>query len=76
MWENLAFAPLVCLLFAGQSPAALGQGMEWVLEAAEDATTPQEVAANRSADEHRPVVGDRGPCGAATRCLRRGYAGF
>ena len=40
MWENLAFAPLVCLLFAA-SPAALGQGMEWVLEAAEDATTPQ-----------------------------------
>jgi type IV secretion system protein VirD4 len=39
MWENLAFAPLACLLFAA-SPAALGQGMEWVLEAAEDVTAP------------------------------------
>jgi type IV secretory pathway TraG/TraD family ATPase VirD4 len=40
MWENLAFAPLACLLFAA-SPAAVGQGMEWVLEAAEDVTAPQ-----------------------------------
>ncbi len=35
MWENLAFAPLTCLLYAA-SPAATGLGMEWVLEAAED----------------------------------------
>ena len=52
MWENLAFAPLVCLLFAA-SPAALGQGMEWVLEAAEDATTPQkwpQIGAQMSTD--------------------------
>ena len=40
MWENLAFAPLACLLFAA-SPAALGLGMEWVLEAAEDVTMPR-----------------------------------
>jgi type IV secretion system protein VirD4 len=40
MWENLAFAPLTCLLYAA-SPAATGLGMEWVLEAAEDATAPQ-----------------------------------
>ena len=39
MWENLAFAPLTCLLYAA-SPAALGMGMEWVLEAAEDVTAP------------------------------------
>src|ERR1700758_3715484 len=39
MWENLAFAPLTCLLYAG-SPAGLGLGMEWVLEAAEDVTMP------------------------------------
>ena len=39
MWENLAFAPLTCLLFAG-SPAAVGLGMEWVLEAAEEVTDP------------------------------------
>jgi type IV secretion system protein VirD4 len=52
MWENLAFAPLVCLLFAA-SPAVLGQGMEWVLEAAEDATTPQkwpQIGAQMSTD--------------------------
>lgn len=39
MWENLAFAPLTCLLYAG-SPAAIGHGMEWVLEAAEDVNVP------------------------------------
>jgi len=39
MWENLAFAPLTCLLYAA-SPAAAGLGMEWVLEAAEDVTVP------------------------------------
>jgi type IV secretion system protein VirD4 len=39
MWENLAFAPLTCLLYAA-SPAALGFGMEWVLEAAEDVSVP------------------------------------
>jgi TraM recognition site of TraD and TraG len=39
MWENLAFAPLTCLLYAG-SPAAVGLGMEWVLEAAEDVSVP------------------------------------
>jgi hypothetical protein len=40
MWESLAFAPLTCLLYAA-SPAATGLGMAWVLEAAEDASTPQ-----------------------------------
>jgi type IV secretion system protein VirD4 len=39
MWENLAFAPLTCLLYAG-SPAALGLGMRWVLEAAENVAQP------------------------------------
>jgi type IV secretory pathway TraG/TraD family ATPase VirD4 len=39
MWENLAFAPLTCLLYAG-SPAAVGLGMDWVLEAAEDVSVP------------------------------------
>jgi type IV secretion system protein VirD4 len=39
MWENLAFAPLTCLLYAA-SPTAIGLGMEWVLEAAEDVTVP------------------------------------
>jgi type IV secretion system protein VirD4 len=39
MWENLAFAPLTCLLYAA-SPAATGLGMEWVLEAAEDVAVP------------------------------------
>src|SRR5258708_5116880 len=39
MWENLAFAPLTCLLYAA-SPAATGLGMEWLLEAAEDVTVP------------------------------------
>jgi type IV secretion system protein VirD4 len=39
MWENLAFAPLTCLLYAA-GPAATGLGMEWVLEAAEDVDIP------------------------------------
>ena len=39
MWENLAFAPLACLLYAA-SPAAIGLGMEWVPEAAEDVSIP------------------------------------
>jgi type IV secretory pathway TraG/TraD family ATPase VirD4 len=39
MWETLAFAPLTCLLYAA-SPAATTLGMEWALEAAEDATVP------------------------------------
>jgi type IV secretion system protein VirD4 len=39
MWENLAFAPLTCLLYAA-SPAAIGFGMDWVLEAAEDVNVP------------------------------------
>ena len=41
MWENLAFAPLTCLLYAG-SPAAVGFGMDWVLEAAEDVNVPMQ----------------------------------
>lgn len=41
MWENLAFAPLTCLLYAA-SPAATGLGMSWVLEAAEDVSAPQQ----------------------------------
>ncbi|WP_094287317.1 type IV secretory system conjugative DNA transfer family protein [Mycobacterium lehmannii] len=34
-WDDLAFAPLTCLLYAA-SPQALGLGIDWVLEAAED----------------------------------------
>ena len=41
MWENLAFAPLTCLLFAA-SPTAHGLGMQWVLEAAEDVSVPNQ----------------------------------
>jgi type IV secretion system protein VirD4 len=40
MWENLAFAPLTCLLYAG-SPVAVGLGMPWVLEAAEKVVKPR-----------------------------------
>jgi type IV secretory pathway TraG/TraD family ATPase VirD4 len=39
MWENLAFAPLTCLLYAA-SPAATGAGMRWALQAAEDVSMP------------------------------------
>ena len=70
MWENLAFAPLTCLLYAA-SPAATGLGMEWVLEAAEDVTVPL-AGRIRSAPKRR---GWRQRCGAATRCLRRGSGG-
>jgi hypothetical protein len=34
-WDQLAFAPLTCLLFAA-SPTATGLGMEWTLEASEN----------------------------------------
>jgi TraM recognition site of TraD and TraG len=34
-WDQLAFAPLTCLLFAA-SPQATGLGMEWTLEASEN----------------------------------------
>jgi type IV secretory pathway TraG/TraD family ATPase VirD4 len=40
-WDQLAMAPLTCLLF-GASPAATGLGMSWTLEAAENvATSPR-----------------------------------
>ena len=38
-WDQLAFAPLTCLLYAA-GPAATGQGMEWTLEAAENVEAP------------------------------------
>jgi type IV secretory pathway TraG/TraD family ATPase VirD4 len=38
-WDQLAFAPLTCLLYAA-SPACTGLGMDWTLEAAEDVTMP------------------------------------
>ncbi len=38
-WDQLALAPLTCLLFAA-SPAAIGLGMGWALEAAENAENP------------------------------------
>ena len=39
-WNELAFAPLSCLLFAA-SPSCTGQGMEWTLAAAEDVEMPR-----------------------------------
>jgi protein-tyrosine-phosphatase len=39
-WDQLAFAPLTCLLFAA-SPVCTGSGMEWTLEAAEDVEKPR-----------------------------------
>src|SRR6516165_2320443 len=38
-WDQLAFAPLTCLLFAA-SPSATGLGMEWALEASENLESP------------------------------------
>lgn len=38
-WDQLAFAPLTCLLLAG-SPAGTGLGMDWTLAAAEDVNRP------------------------------------
>ena len=38
-WDQLAFAPLTCLLFAA-SPAATGLGMDWALEASENLVAP------------------------------------
>ncbi|KMO72848.1 type IV secretory system conjugative DNA transfer family protein [Mycolicibacterium obuense] len=38
-WDDLAFAPLTCLLLAA-SPQGLGLGIDWVIEAAEDVTLP------------------------------------
>lgn len=38
-WDQLAFAPLTCLLYAA-SPAGTGQGMEWTLKASENVTSP------------------------------------
>ena len=38
-WDQLAFAPLTCLLFAA-SPAATGLGMDWALEASENLDAP------------------------------------
>src|SRR6202165_3569461 len=49
MWENLAFAPLTCLLYAA-APPALGLGMAWVLEAAENVTKPRSWPVPQSMD--------------------------
>jgi len=38
-WDQLAFAPLTCLLFAA-SPAATRLGMDWTLEASENLDAP------------------------------------
>jgi type IV secretion system protein VirD4 len=56
MWENLAFAPLTCLLYAA-SPAATGLGMECVLESAEDVDIPPRWPLQVSTD----TGGDRPP---------------
>jgi type IV secretory pathway TraG/TraD family ATPase VirD4 len=39
-WDQLAFAPLTCLLYAA-SRAGTGQGMEWTLAASENVSTPR-----------------------------------
>ena len=39
-WNDLARAPLTCLLYAA-SPAAIGRGMEWALEATENVEVPR-----------------------------------
>ncbi|MGA9376726.1 type IV secretory system conjugative DNA transfer family protein [Mycolicibacterium mageritense] len=39
-WDDLAFAPLTCLLYAA-SPHGLGLGIDWVLEAAENVSLPE-----------------------------------
>ena len=39
-WDQLALAPLTCLLYAG-SPAATGLGMDWTLAAAENVEPPK-----------------------------------
>jgi type IV secretion system protein VirD4 len=49
MWENLAFAPLTCLLYTA-SPVAMGTGMAWVLEAAENVTKPLRRPVQHSTD--------------------------
>ena len=38
-WDQLAFAPLTCLLYAA-SGRGTGQGMEWTLEASENVAAP------------------------------------
>jgi TraM recognition site of TraD and TraG len=38
-WDQLAFAPLTCLLFAA-SPVGTGLGMDWALEASENLEAP------------------------------------
>ena len=38
-WDQLALAPLTCLLYAA-SPQATGLGMEWTLEASENVDSP------------------------------------
>lgn len=39
-WDQLALAPLTCLLFAA-SPGATGMGMDWALEASENVEAPK-----------------------------------
>lgn len=40
-WNDLARAPLTCLLYAA-SPAATGMGMDWALEATENVEVPKQ----------------------------------
>ena len=40
-WNDLARAPLTCLLYAA-SPAAIGRGIEWALEATENVAVPKQ----------------------------------
>ena len=68
-WDQLALAPLTCLLYAG-SPRATGQGMEWTLEAAENVDRPEPGGGFRA----RCGVGRARRPGSRTRCWRRGCA--
>jgi type IV secretory pathway TraG/TraD family ATPase VirD4 len=49
LWENLAFAPLTCLLYTA-SPVGMNGGMAWVLEAAENVLKPVRWPIQQSTD--------------------------
>ena len=49
-WDQLAIAPLTCLLY-GASPAATGLGMDWTLEAAENVAKPTRPGAYQTSFE-------------------------
>jgi hypothetical protein len=58
-WDQLAFAPPTCLLYAA-SPACTGLGMDWTLQVAEDVTKPNRWPSGIQM-EHQPIMGVGGP---------------